>query len=117
MAEPIVSANGLGKRFKIYASPWARLREWISFGGVNCHQDFWALRKVSFDLQRGECLGVIGANGSGKSTLLKILTGSLFPTEGTFAVRGRVLSLLELGTGINPELTGRDNVINCSRLL
>ncbi|HLX64085.1 MAG TPA: ABC transporter ATP-binding protein [Planctomycetota bacterium] len=117
MSDAIVSASGLGKRFKLYASPWARLAEWISFGGANRHQDFWALRNVSFQVARGECLGVIGANGSGKSTLLKILTGSLFATEGAFEVRGRVLSLLELGTGMNPELNGRDNVVNCSRLL
>ncbi|MEI6234343.1 MAG: ABC transporter ATP-binding protein [Planctomycetota bacterium] len=117
MNEPIVTASGISKRFKIYPSPRARLTEWLSLGALQRHQDYWALRDVSFDLARGECLGVIGSNGSGKSTLLKILTGSLFPTDGTFAVNGRLLSLLELGTGMNPELSGRDNVVNCSRLL
>ena len=117
MSESIVAASGLSKRFKIYPTPGARLAEWLSFGALQRHQDFWALRNISFELARGECMGIIGANGSGKSTLLKILTGSLFPTEGAYTVNGRVLSLLELGTGVNPELTGRDNIVNCSRLL
>src|SRR5688500_14111606 len=68
-------------------------------------------------MRGGESLGVIGVNGSGKSTLLKILSGAMYPTEGSFAVNGRVLSLLELGTGLNGELTGRQNVIHSGSLL
>jgi lipopolysaccharide transport system ATP-binding protein len=113
----MMRAQGLGKRFKIYPSPWGRLTEWLTGGAAKRHDDFWALRDVSFELRKGESLGVIGVNGSGKSTLLKILSGAMYATEGTFDVRGRVLSLLELGTGVNPELTGRQNVINSSRLL
>ncbi len=110
-----IRATGLSKRFKIYARPIDRAIEWV-VGGTR-HADFWAVRDVSFELPRGECLGILGANGSGKSTLLKMLTGALHTTEGSFEVRGRVLSLIELGTGLNPQLTGRQNVFNAARLL
>jgi ABC-type polysaccharide/polyol phosphate transport system ATPase subunit len=113
----MIRTDGLGKKFKIYPKPWGRFAEWLTGGNARRHDDFWALRDVSFELRRGESLGVIGVNGSGKSTLLKILSGAMYPTEGTFDVRGRVLSLLELGTGVNPQLTGRQNVINSARLL
>lgn len=113
----MIRAEGLGKRFKIYPNPWGRLVEWVTRGAAKRHDDFWALRDVGFELRKGESLGVIGVNGSGKSTLLKILSGAMYATEGAFEIRGRVLSLLELGTGVNPQLTGRQNVINSSRLL
>ena len=116
-APPVIAARGLGKKFKIYDNPWGRLTEWITSGSAVRHEPFWALREVSFQVARGESLGIIGINGSGKSTLLKILSGAMYPTEGSFRVEGRVLSLLELGTGLNPELTGRQNVLNSSRLL
>src|SRR5687768_13869029 len=105
----MIRAAGLGKKFKIYPRPYGRLTEWVTLGRATRHDDFWALRNVWLDAARGESLGVIGVNGSGKSTLLKILTGAMSPTEGSFHVGGRVLSLLELGTGLNPELTGRQN--------
>jgi ABC-type polysaccharide/polyol phosphate transport system ATPase subunit len=113
----MIRVSGLGKKFKLYPRPWGRLAEWLTLGRAVRHDDFWALRGVSFAVGRAESLGVIGVNGSGKSTLLKILSGALYPTEGTFDVRGRVLSLLELGTGLHPELTGRQNVLNSSKLL
>jgi lipopolysaccharide transport system ATP-binding protein len=113
----MVEAVGLGKRFKIYPKPSGRLVEWLTGGRSVRHQDFRALRDVSLTVRRGEAVGIIGVNGSGKSTLLKILSGAMYPTEGTMRVTGRVLSLLELGTGLNPELTGRQNVINSARLL
>jgi ABC-type polysaccharide/polyol phosphate transport system ATPase subunit len=116
-ADVVVRAEQLCKRFKIYPRPSGRFVEWLSGGRARRHEDFWALRGVSLAVRRGESLGVIGVNGSGKSTLLKILSGALYPTEGTFHVNGRVLSLLELGTGLNPELTGRQNVINSATLL
>src|ERR1700680_1300264 len=74
------------------------------------HTDYWALRDVSFEVQKGETFCVVGENGSGKSTLLQISAGVLEPTSGTTAVQGRVSALLELGSGFNPEFSGRDNV-------
>lgn len=113
----VVRCEGLGKRFKMYTNPWHRAVEWATLNRANLHRDFWAVRGVSFGLRRGECLGVVGRNGSGKSTLLKMVTGVSVPTEGTTAIRGRVLSLIELGAGLNKELTGRQNVHNMARLL
>jgi ABC-type polysaccharide/polyol phosphate transport system ATPase subunit len=117
MSEVVVSVRDLSKRFKLYASPWGRLLEWISFGRLRCHEEFWALRDVSFEVPRGECLGIIGVNGAGKSTLLKILSRALYPTAGSFEVRGRLVSLLELGTGFQLDLTGRQNLFQSAQLL
>ena len=116
-SDVLVELVGLGKRFKIYRRPSGRLVEWLTGGRAVRHQDFWALRDVSLTVRRAESLGIIGVNGSGKSTLLKILSGAMYPTEGTVRVEGRVLSLLELGTGAHPDLTGRQNVLNSATLL
>jgi ABC-type polysaccharide/polyol phosphate transport system ATPase subunit len=105
-----VRVSALGKRYKIYDRPWHRLKDWFGSDGSRHYREFWALQQVSFDIQAGECVGIIGPNGSGKSTLLKILSGALYATEGHFDIQGRVLSILELGTGFNPELTGPENV-------
>ena len=113
----VVQVQNLGKCFKIYQNPWSSIMEWASRGRKTVHQDFWALHDISFDVRKGECLGIIGPNGSGKSTLLKILTRCLYPTTGTFSVQGNLLSLLELGTGFNAELTGRQNIYHSSQLL
>jgi ABC-type polysaccharide/polyol phosphate transport system ATPase subunit len=113
----MVAVRDLGKRFKLYTSPGDRLLEWISLGYLRRHEDFWALRDVTFEVRAGECVGIIGVNGAGKSTLLKILSRALYPTDGTFEVRGRVVSLLDLGTGFEPELTGRQNVFQSAQLL
>lgn len=113
----ILRVNNLGKCFKIYSNPWRRALEWASFGKRTYHQSFWALQNISFEVRRGEFLGIIGQNGAGKSTLLKILSGVLQPTTGTYHINGRVLSMLELGMDFNPYLTGRENVIRNTELL
>ncbi|MCB0190802.1 MAG: ABC transporter ATP-binding protein [Anaerolineae bacterium] len=115
MTDSVIKVEGLGKKFEIYENPWGRVKEWIT--SRPHHQEFWALRDISFTLKRGQILGLIGPNGAGKSTLLKILTGILYPTEGTYQVNGRILSLLGLGTGFNPELTGRQNLFRSAQLL
>jgi len=114
---PVIEVKGLGKRFRIFRGTWSRLAEWFTAGKVLRHEDFWALKEIDLEVKKGECMGIIGPNGSGKSTLLKILTGVLTPTEGSARVQGRVLSLLELGTGMNPELTGRQNIVQSAQLL
>jgi ABC-2 type transport system ATP-binding protein len=113
---PAIAVDGIGKRFRIYHQRPTSLKERIlRFGTAS--QDFWALRDVSFDVPEGSTRGLIGPNGSGKTTLLKIIAGILRPTEGTATTRGRIASLLALGAGFHPELTGRENVyLNASIL-
>ena len=100
----------VSKSYPIYRKPIDRLRELLTLNRLSFHEDFWALRDVDFDVRRGETFCIIGENGSGKSTLLQILAGILAPSSGTVEVKGRVAALLELGSGFNPEFTGRDNV-------
>ena len=116
MSDVVLQVENLGKCFKIYRNPWDRAREWIS-PRQQYHQPFWSLRNVSFEVRRGEFLGIMGENGAGKSTLLKIITGVLKPTEGSYRLDGKVLSLLELGTDFNFELSGRANAIYSAELL
>lgn len=111
MDNHIVTLKGVGKKYKIYAKPSDRLKELLLPGSRVYHNDFWALRNITFDTARGEAVGLIGRNGSGKSTLLQLICGILRPTEGTIEARGRISALLELGAGFNPEFTGRANVI------
>lgn len=108
--EPIIHVDSVSKVYPLYNHPRDRLKEALWPGKRSFHRDFYALRDVSFDLYRGEALGIIGKNGSGKSTLLKMLAGVLTPTSGHIRVAGRVSSLLELGAGFNPELSGTDNI-------
>ncbi|MHC4443411.1 MAG: ABC transporter ATP-binding protein [Planctomycetota bacterium] len=109
-SEVVVSAHNLGKCYNIYDNPEDRLKQAFWWGRRKYYREFWALRNVSFEVKRGEALGVIGRNGSGKSTLLQIIAGTLTPSEGEVSVRGRVAALLELGSGFNPDFTGRENV-------
>jgi lipopolysaccharide transport system ATP-binding protein len=125
MPLPAISVRNLGKMYRLshqgkrtdsfreaitsaLASPWRRLRQLR--GTDETMEEFWALKDVSFDVQPGEVVGIIGHNGAGKSTLLKILSRIVEPTTGEIRLRGRVASLLEVGTGFHPELTGRENI-------
>ena len=124
--EPIISIRGVSKAYRIWESPGARLAApllenlahimpkkaslWLEKKAASYYRDFWALKEISFSVKRGECVGIIGRNGSGKSTLLQIIAGTMQPSSGTVQISGRVAALLELGSGFNPEFTGRENV-------
>ena len=110
MPRPIIEFRGVSKSYPIYSSPSARLKELLCLNRISFHRDFAALQDVSFEIFPGETFCIVGENGSGKSTLLQIVAGILYPTHGDVSVNGRVAALLELGTGFNPEFTGRQNV-------
>jgi ABC-type polysaccharide/polyol phosphate transport system ATPase subunit len=106
----VVLVQKVSKLYPLYRRPSDRILEQLPFLGRRLHSDFWALRDVSFSVERGETLGIVGPNGSGKSTLLQIVSGILQPTRGRVLAEGRIAALLELGAGFNPEFTGRENV-------
>jgi lipopolysaccharide transport system ATP-binding protein len=134
--EIVIDVRNLSKRYEIYKTPRDRLKQLVlprlhqtvNRAGVAAHlsksrqpphyfHEFWALRDISFQVRRGETLGIIGRNGSGKSTLLQLLAGTLTPTTGEVDINGRVAALLELGSGFNPEFSGRENVFLNGRIL
>ena len=106
----MLAFRSVSKSYPIYDSPGDRLRELLLLNRRSFHRDFWALKEVSFEVERGSTFCLIGENGSGKSTLLQLVAGIFPPTSGTVEVNGRVSALLELGSGFNPEFSGRDNV-------
>jgi len=132
MQQPAIRVEGLGKKFKLGARHGHRLTELITgyaksaihaparylsgqTKGVSkvpdsSRNEFWAFRDLHFDISDGQVVGLVGRNGAGKSTLLKVLSRITEPTEGRFGIRGRISSLLEVGTGFHPELTGRENI-------
>ena len=101
--------DNVSKQYRIYATPGDRLKESLTRGRWKRHKEFWALKDISFAIEKGTTTGIIGPNGSGKSTLLQIVTGTLEPTHGSVYYDGRVAALLELGAGFNPEFTGIEN--------
>ncbi|MBR5515666.1 MAG: ABC transporter ATP-binding protein [Clostridia bacterium] len=105
-----IEVNNIVKKYPLYKKKRDKIREAFSLTGKKYHKDFEALKGVSFSVEKGECIGIIGLNGSGKSTLLKILTGVVAPTSGSVNINGRVSALLELGAGFNPEYTGIENI-------
>lgn len=112
-----IVVSGLGKAYKQYPTRWSRLAEWMLPRSRPHHALHWVLREISFRVEPGESVGIIGMNGAGKSTLLKIVTGTTQPTTGTVQLTGRVSALLELGMGFHPEFTGRQNVLMAGQLL
>lgn len=123
--ELAIQVNGLGKCYAVYSSPRDRLKQFVLprlqrlllRQPTQYFREFWALKNVSFEIKRGDTVGIIGRNGSGKSTLLQIVCGTLSPTTGTVKTSGRIAALLELGAGFNPEFTGRENVYMSAAVL
>jgi lipopolysaccharide transport system ATP-binding protein len=115
-AELAISLSNISKCFKRYERPIDRLKE-VLLPTKNYANDFWALRDINLEIPKGRSIGIVGRNGSGKSTLLQIIAGILTPTAGEVNINGRVSALLELGSGFNPEFTGRQNVFFNGRLL
>ena len=112
-----IQAKQLSKCYRVFSSPRARLAQGLWRGRRTFYEPFWALKDVSFQMEAGQTMGVVGCNGSGKSTLLQLLCGTLTPSSGTMSIKGRVAALLELGSGFNPEFTGLENVYLNAALL
>lgn len=106
----VIKLDNITKSYKLYDRPVDRLKEALSIRGKKYHKDFYALNDVSFEIKKGDTVGIIGKNGSGKSTLLKIITGVLTQSSGNVNVVGKISALLELGAGFNPEYTGIENI-------
>lgn len=117
-SDVVITVKNLSKSYHIYEQPRDRLKQFVlprvrRMAGLSPKQyyrDFWALKDISFEVRRGETIGVLGRNGSGKSTLLQMISGTLTPSTGEIAIGGRLTALLELGAGFNPEFSGRENV-------
>ncbi|MBE9121510.1 ABC transporter ATP-binding protein [Tychonema sp. LEGE 07199] len=116
MTENVISLKNVSKCFKRYDRPGDRLKE-IIYPNKKFADEFWALSDINLEIPKGQTLGVVGRNGSGKSTLLQIIVGTLTPTAGSVRVQGRISALLELGSGFNPEFTGRQNVFFNAQIL
>ena len=110
MENTVIKVDQVSKIYKLYDNPSDRFKESLSIKKKVYHKEHYALRDISFEIRKGETVGIIGTNGSGKSTLLKIITGVLNQTTGNVDVNGKISALLELGAGFNPEYTGRENI-------
>lgn len=109
-SDTAIQVMHLSKCYQIYEKPSDRLKQTLMRGRKNYYREFWALNDISFSIQKGETVGIIGRNGSGKSTLLQMVCGTLNPTNGQVQTHGRIAALLELGSGFNPEFSGRENI-------
>ena len=109
-APVVIDVRDVKKKFRVYSDRGNTLKERLLFAGRRKHRDHWVLKGISFRVRRGEAVGLIGENGCGKSTTLKMLTKILYPDEGTIVMNGRVSSLIELGAGFHPDLSGRENI-------
>ena len=115
MSDNVIEVKNVWKKFKIYHDKPHTLKDKVLFWNRNKYEVRWVLEDISFEVKKGESIGIIGKNGSGKSTLLKLLTKIIYPNKGSINMKGRVASLLELGAGFHPDLSGRDNIyINAS---
>src|SRR5438094_4524956 len=114
---PALRVDSVSKQYRTYARPGDRLKESLTRGRLRRHKEFWALRDISFEVERGATVGLVGPNGCGKSTLLQIIAGTLEPTHGEVLHEGRIAALLELGAGFDPEFTGVENVFMNASLL
>src|SRR5579862_1129598 len=110
MGEVAIGIERVSKQFRLYHEKYTTLKERVLHAGRIPYEDFWALREVEADIYAGETVGILGRNGSGKSTLLKCVAGILQPSSGQIVVRGQLAAMLELGAGMQPELSGRDNI-------
>lgn len=116
-SDSAIIISDISKCYHIYDNPQDRLKQMIMRGRQNLFREFWALKNISFEVPRGETVGIVGRNGSGKSTLLQIIAGTLTPSSGSVSSHGRVAALLELGSGFNADFTGRENVYLNAALL
>ena len=117
LVTPAIRAEALSKSYHLYERPTDRLRQ-LLWGRRHCYyREFWALREASFEVAHGEVMGIVGRNGAGKSTLLQLVCGTLSPSGGAVAVNGRVAALLELGSGFNPDFSGRENVFLAASIM
>ena len=106
----VIKVNDVHKKFKVYHDKGSSLKEKILFRNRNYYEERWVLNGISFEVQKGEVLGLIGQNGCGKSTLLKLMTRIFYPDSGSIEMTGRVSSLIELGAGFHPDMSGRENI-------
>ncbi|NLH01903.1 MAG: ABC transporter ATP-binding protein [Clostridiales bacterium] len=106
----IIKVDNVHKKFRVYYDKGSTLKEKALFRNRNRYEDRWVLRGISFEAQKGETIGLIGRNGGGKSTLLKLLSRIMYPDEGSIEIKGRVSSLIELGAGFHPDMSGRENI-------